>query len=117
VVYLLVIPIIFVYTLIVWVAVLFLYNTLVEPFDFGPLGTFAAKSLGLVFAVSLFVTFVPFGMLASLIVWWLGLTLVFKKDFWECKVLVILIWGANFVIGLGIQAIMQSFQRSPISTV
>src|SRR5687768_4627293 len=116
-VYLIVLPFIFVYTLIVWTAVLFLYNTLVEPFDFGPLGSFAAKSIGLVFAVSLFVTFVPFGGLASLIVWWLGLMLVFKKDFWECKVLVILIWGTNFLLGLGIQAIIQSFQRSPISTV
>jgi len=115
--YLIILPIVFIYTAILWVVVLVLYNLIFEPFDFGPLGTFAAKSVGLVLLVSLVVTFAPFGMLASLIVWWLGLMLIFKKDFWECRIFVIMIWGINFLVGLGINAIIASLQRSPISTI
>jgi hypothetical protein len=96
----------FVYLSIIWIAVLAIYNVFLEPFDFGPLGSFALKSVALVAIVSAFVTFVPFGGLASLIVWWIGLMVIFKKDFWECKILVILIWGISFLGNMGIQALL-----------
>src|SRR5689334_18388331 len=102
----------FVYLSIIWVAVLAIFNVFVEPFDFGPLGLFAAKSLALVLTVSLFVTFVPYGGLASLIVWWIGLMVIFKKDFWECKILVVLIWGISFLGNLGINALLMMALRS-----
>ena len=69
----------FVYVAVAWVVVLSLYNFFMEPFDFGPIGMFALKSTILVTAVALFVAFVPLGLLASLIVWWVGLMLLFKK--------------------------------------
>ena len=116
-IYLITLLIIFVYTTILWFLVIVLYNFVLEPFDFGPLRSFALKSLGLILLVSLIVTFVMAGIYASLIVWWFGLMLLFKKDFWECKVLVILIWGINLLVGLGVQMIIASFQKSPISTV
>jgi hypothetical protein len=103
---LLFIVIAFIYLSIIWVAVLAVYNVFVEPFDFGPLSLFAAKSVALVLTVALFVTFVPFGGLASLIIWWIGLMVIFKKDFWECKILVILIWGISFLGNMGIQALL-----------
>jgi hypothetical protein len=116
--YLIALPIVFIYTAIIWIAVLFLYNMFVEPFDFGPLGRFAGKSALLVLLVALTVTFVPFGSLASLLVWWIGLMIIFKKDFWECKVLVILIWGMSFLLDLAIKAVLMSLAaQSPVSTV
>src|SRR2546430_500605 len=89
-------PIVFVYTAIVWVVVLVIYNLIFEPFDFGPLKWFAGKSALLVFVISLCQVFIPFGGVAVLIPWWLGLMFVFKKDFWECRILVFLIWGVHF---------------------
>jgi hypothetical protein len=44
----------------------------------------------------------------SLAVWWIGLTVVFNKDFLECKVLVAIIWVANFLFGLAIRGLLLS---------
>jgi hypothetical protein len=115
--YLIALPIVFIYTAILWVAVLFLYNLLFEPFDFGALGWFAGKSAILVFLVTLTVVFIPFGSLAALVVWWIGLMVIFKKDLLECKVLVAFIWGTNFLFGLAIRALLLSGSQSPVSTV
>jgi hypothetical protein len=95
------------YTAILWVVVLVIYNLIFEPFDFGPLGSFAWKSAVLVLAVALVRTFVPFGGLASLVIWWLGLMVIFQKDLWECRVLVILIWGTSFLLGMGITVLFR----------
>jgi hypothetical protein len=107
----------FVLLALLWVAVLAVYNVFLEPFDFGPLGMFAAKSTALVLIVALFITLVPFGGLLSLVVWWIGLMVIFKKDFWECKILVILIWGVSFLMNMGIHALLAMYSRSPVSTV
>jgi hypothetical protein len=37
---------------------------------------------------------------------------IFKKDFWECKILVILIWGISFLGNLGINALLMMALRS-----
>jgi hypothetical protein len=100
--------IVFAYTFILWVVVLVVYSALIESLDFGSLGTFAAKSVLLVGIVAVVVTFVPFGGLLALVVWWIGLAAIFRMDFWECRVLVILIWGINFLLGLGISALIRS---------
>jgi hypothetical protein len=115
--YLIALSIVFIYTAVLWVVVLLLYNLFFEPFDFGPLGWFAGKSAILVFIVSLTVTFVPFGGLASLVVWWIGLMIIFKKDLLECRILVIMIWGTNFLISLAMGAWFMSARQSPVSTV
>ena len=110
-VYLIVLPIVFVYTVIVWTAVLVVYNLLFEPFDFGALSTFAWKSAILVLIASLVITFVPLGIYASLLVWLIGLMLIFKKDPWECRVLVILIWGAYFLVNFAITFLIDGMLR------
>jgi hypothetical protein len=115
--YLIIFPIVFVYTSILWVVVLVLYNLLFEPFDFGALGSFAIKSVILILIVSVVRTFVPYGGLATLVVWWIGLMVIFKKDLWECKILVLLLWGINFLIGWLILALVLTAARSPTSTV
>jgi len=99
--------VIFTYTSILWVIVLAIYNALIEAFDFGPLIWFAAKSALLISIVSLCLLVPAAGWLLSFAVWWVGLVLVFKKDFWECRVLVILIWGANVIFGLLIEYLIR----------
>jgi len=94
--YLIAFPIVFVYLSILWVVVLVVYNLAIEAFDFGPLVSFAGKSAILVSIVSL-IYLLPYVHWFTLIVWWIGLMVIFKKDFWECKMLVFLIWGVGFV--------------------
>src|SRR5262245_28385106 len=98
--------IVLIYSAILWVVVLVLYSVLMESLDFGPLPTFALKSLGLVTAVAIVVTFVPYGNYFTLLVWWLGLMVIFKMDLWECRVLVVLVWACNFVAGLAMRGLM-----------
>jgi hypothetical protein len=90
---------------VVWVIVLVVYNLIFEPFDFGPLGSFAIKSAVLITIIAV-VGVIPYARWFTLLFWWFGLMIIFKKDFWECRVLVILIWGLNIVISLLLRGIM-----------
>jgi hypothetical protein len=112
-VYLIILPIVFVYTAIVWTAVLVVYNLFFEPFDFGALSEFAWKSAILVLVASLVITFIPFGIFASLLVWLIGLMLIFKKDLWECRVLVILIWATYFLVSFAISFLIELMLPKP----
>ena len=98
-------PIFFLALSIVWVIVLVLYNLIFEPFDFGPLGSFAGKS-ALLIAIMATIYVMPYVNWFSLIAWWFGLMVVFKKDFWECRILVFLIWGVTFIIRLFLSGIL-----------
>ena len=98
-------PVYFVFAGAVWIIVLVLYNLVMEPFDFGALGTFALKSALLVLLVSLVVTFLPFGGMAAFLIWWVGLMVIFKKDIWECRTLVVMIWLVNFLVSIGLRAL------------
>jgi hypothetical protein len=103
--YLIAYPIIFVYLSVLWVAVLVVYNMIFEPFDFGALGPFAAKSAILI-AIMSAISLIPFVYFFSLIFWWIGLMIVFKKDFWECRILVFLIWGLSIVFRFALGAML-----------
>ena len=91
--------IIFLYTAVLWVVILFLYSTLVESFDFGVLSTFAWKSAILIAIISAVEAFVPYGGWFTLLIWALGLLLLFRKDPWESRILIVMIWVTNFIVG------------------
>lgn len=112
-IYLILLPIVFVYTAIVWTVVLIVYNLIFEPFDFGALSTFAWKSAILVLIASLVITFLPFGIYASLLVWLIGLIVIFKKDPWECRILVILIWVTYILVNFAITLLIEGMLRQP----
>jgi hypothetical protein len=105
--YLIIVPVVYVYTSIVWVFVLIIYNLIFEAFDFGALTTFAWKSAILVGVVTLVIVFIPLGVFASLLVWLVGLMTIFKKDPWECRVLVILIWGSYYVVNFVLDMVLR----------
>ncbi len=69
---------------------------------------FIGKSLILTGVIALVVTFVTYGGFFTLVLWWLGLMVVFKMDFWECRMLVFLLWGVNYVAGLILRGMMMS---------
>jgi len=109
--YAIVFAIIFAYTLVVWLIVLTIYHNLIEPFDFGPLSTFAVKTLVIVAIVTTVVLLVPGGRYLALLIWWLGLAVLFGRDLWESRMLVVLLWVVNFVVGLALQAWLLSLAQ------
>jgi hypothetical protein len=95
----------FIYLAVLWVVVLVAYNLIFEPFDFGSLGSFAVKSAILLSIIAL-MSLLPYVNWFTLVAWWLGLMIVFKKDFWECRILVILVWGLSFIARLFLSGIL-----------
>ncbi|MCS7046333.1 MAG: hypothetical protein NZO58_08260 [Gemmataceae bacterium] len=91
------------YSAVLWVVVLVLYSVWIEPFDFGPLSSFAWRSSVLLTIVTTNTLLLKTtGDLINLLVWWLGMLILFRRDFWESRVLVMMVWGAHCVAGLGL---------------
>jgi len=109
---LMIFTIVFIYTAILWVVVLLIYSAFIESFDFGALSTFALKSVIIVGVIAAVATFVPYGGLLNLLIWGLGLVIIFRKDLWEVGVLVILLWAVNFAAGLILRGVLQSMRTS-----
>jgi hypothetical protein len=88
-----------------------------EPFEFGPLGSFVLKSAVLISIITLcsfLLRGLIFGWALNLIVWWIGLIVLFRQDFWQSKVLVILLWGVHFVAGIGVMILITSLMRPAV---
>ncbi len=64
--------------------------------DFGQVHIVLVKAIPLLILVSVLQE-VPggFGIVLSIAVWWIGLMLLFRLDFWEVRTLVALNWGLN----------------------
>jgi hypothetical protein len=85
----------------------FLYASFIGGVDFGALGQFIIKAAALVAVVTL-VLFVPaVGGWIALGVWWAGFVLLFGMEFWEAKVIVIIIWALTFLVRLGLVAALR----------
>jgi hypothetical protein len=82
--------VVFVVTAAVWIAAATIYNLLIGGFNFGELSAFARKSALLV-ALASAVLFVPFGGWLALAIWWIGVVALFGMDFWEAKIIVVLL--------------------------
>jgi hypothetical protein len=62
--------------------------------DFGQVHIVLAKAIPLLIVVSL-LQLVPFGIVLSFPIWWIGLMVLFRLDFWEVRMLVAINWGLN----------------------
>jgi hypothetical protein len=62
--------------------------------EFGSLSAVFLKGGFLLVAVNL-IMLIPYGGWLTLPVWWLGLMMLFRIDFWEARVLVIINWALN----------------------
>jgi len=89
----------FLYTAVLWVVILFVYSTFVESFDFGVLSTFAWKSAILIAIISAVEVFVPYGGGFVLLIWGLGLLILFRKDPWEWRILIVMLWVSDLIVG------------------
>jgi hypothetical protein len=78
--------------------------------EFGSVGSVVAKGALLIIVADL-VLLLPWGIIGwalSLVVWWAGLMLLFRLDFWECRTLVAINWILNLLVRLGLVAIFVS---------
>ncbi len=50
---------------------------------------------------------VPYGLLLDIPVWWFGLMLLFRLDFWEVHTLVFVNWGLNALAHYALLAILK----------
>ncbi|MGH7224415.1 MAG: hypothetical protein ACRELF_14390, partial [Gemmataceae bacterium] len=53
-----------------------------------------AKAIPLLIVVAL-LELVPYGLFIAIPIWWFGLMLLFRLDFWEVRILVFVNWGLN----------------------
>jgi hypothetical protein len=102
--------IIFVISVVISIAILILSMILTSQsmggVEFGSVGSVIAKSAVLIIAADL-ALLAPgwLGWVLSLVIWWAGLMLLFRLDFWECRTLVAINWILNLLVNLGLLAI------------
>lgn len=64
--------------------------------EFGEVHIVLAKAVPLLIVVSV-LELVPFGVFLSIPIWWIGLMILFRLDFWEVRTLVGVNWGLNTI--------------------
>jgi hypothetical protein len=62
--------------------------------DFGQAHVVIAKGAALLLAVNC-LALLPYGVWLTLPVWWFGLMLLFRIDFWEARTLVVINWALD----------------------
>jgi hypothetical protein len=75
--------------------------------EFGPLGPALLKGSLLVILGNVILLFVPFGLFLWVVVFWLGTGLLFRVEFWQARVFVLVNWVLNIVVSL---LLMQVFK-------
>jgi len=84
--------------------------------DFGSLGMVIAKAAALmVVVVAVQLLPMPWGFALPIIVWWAGLMLLYRLDFWEARTLVIVNWLLNVLVILGLEVLF--FPPKPPSSL
>jgi hypothetical protein len=67
--------------------------------EFGTLGEVVVRG-GILLIVINLVCLIPYGIWLALPVWWFGLMILFRIDFWEARTLVVINWLLNLVVNL-----------------
>ncbi|OAI40048.1 hypothetical protein AYO40_05235 [Planctomycetaceae bacterium SCGC AG-212-D15] len=73
--------------------------------EFGEIHIVIPKAMGLLLIVNI-VSLVPLGGFVALIIWVIGLMVLFHLDFWECRFLIFINWVLNFVAKLAVVGIL-----------
>jgi hypothetical protein len=81
-------------SVVILIISMFITSALGGGVEFGQVHIVLAKAIPLLIVVSL-LQLVPFGIVISIPVWWVGLMLLFHLDFWEVRTLVAINWGLN----------------------
>ena len=74
--------------------------------EFGQVHIVLAKAIPLLIIVAL-LELVPFGIILAIPVWWFGLMLLFRLDFWEVRTLVLINYGLNTLAYFALLAMLR----------
>jgi hypothetical protein len=103
--------ILYVIVAIIFVAATVAYSALIGSLDFGAFWPFVGKAALLV-GIAAAVMLLPYGGWIVLVVWWVGVVLVFRVDFWQARILVVIIWALSFLVRLALFLTLYSSTRS-----
>jgi hypothetical protein len=78
--------------------------------DFGEVHIVLAKAIPLLILISL-VELAPYGVFIAIPIWWIGLMLLFRLDFWEVRTLVFVNWALNGLAYLALGAILRNISQ------
>ena len=89
----------FVFSVIILIISMVLTSSLMGGVDFGAVHIVVLKAIPLLIAVNLLAA-IPYGIYLAIPVWWIGLMILFRLDFWEVRTLVVVNWALNFIVRL-----------------
>ena len=89
----------FVCSVIILIISMVLTSSLMGGVDFGAVHIVVLKAIPLLIAVNVLAA-IPYGIYLAIPVWWIGLMILFRLDFWEVRTLVVVNWALNFIVRL-----------------
>lgn len=95
-------------SVVILIISMFITSALGGGVEFGELHIVLAKAIPLLLVIALleFVPF-PYGDLLAVPIWWFGLMLLFRLDFWEVRTLVFTNWVLNAVAHYALLAMLK----------
>jgi hypothetical protein len=80
--------------IVILVSAMIFSSYLAGGIEFGSLSGVLVKGTVLLAVISS-IELIPYGQWPALIFWWLGLMYLFRLDFWEARLLVLVNWGLS----------------------
>jgi hypothetical protein len=81
------------------IASMFITSYLGGGVEFGDIRTVLAKAVPLLLVIYVLDLFIPYGFWISLLVWLIGLKVLFRLDNWEWWTLIVINWVLNRLLG------------------
>lgn len=106
-------PLIFLLALAIGIAILIvsmmITSNLMRGVEFGAVHIVIGKAAALLILV-IAVSFIPpplLGTILTLPVWWFGLMIAYRIDFWEARTLVVVNWLLNMIVRFSLVALLR----------
>jgi hypothetical protein len=93
-------------SVVILIISMFITSALGGGVEFGEVHIVLAKAIPLLIVVAL-LELVPFGTFIAIPVWWIGLMLLFRLDFWEVRMLVFANWSLNALARYALLAMLK----------
>jgi hypothetical protein len=93
-------------SVVILIISMFITSALGGGVEFGEVHIVLAKAIPLLIVIAL-LELVPFGVFLAIPVWWFGLMLLFRLDFWEVRTLVFVNWGLNALVHYALLAMLK----------
>ena len=94
-------------SVVILIISMFITSALGGGVEFGELHIVLAKAVPLLIVVVLLEELVPYGDFIAIPIWWFGLMLLFRLDFWEVRTLVLVNWGLNLLAHFALLAALK----------